>query len=77
MSDRIVVKEQALVKRLNRAMAKEGRKVKKARSTRMQLDVGEWFAVDVIGNYVVRQFVDLGQLADEWSVLKAWEVVAE
>ena len=77
MSDRILVKEQALVKRLNRAMATEGRKVKKARSIRMQLDVGDFFVIDVIGNYVAQQFVDLGQLADEWSVLKPWEMVAE
>jgi hypothetical protein len=71
MSDRIVVKEQAWVKRLNQAMAKERWKVKKARSIRMQLDVGD------MGNGVVQQFVDLEQLADDWAVLKPWEMVAE
>jgi hypothetical protein len=59
----IQVSEHALLKRLNRAMAKEGYTVRKARGPRAELDVGRFYVVNTTFNVMAGKDVDLEDLA--------------
>jgi hypothetical protein len=70
----------ALTARLNRALAKQGsmgEKLRKTRSTQMLVDVGEYFTVDMQGNYVTRTHVDLEHLGRELHCLASYEALAD
>ncbi|MBZ5527075.1 MAG: hypothetical protein LAN71_04110 [Acidobacteriia bacterium] len=73
----VPVSERAIVQRLNRAMGKEGLRLKKARSTQTETSVGEWYVIDITRNFVAQQDVDLAKLAKKWKVLAAWETVGD
>jgi hypothetical protein len=73
----VPVTERAVVQRLNRAMGKQGLKLKKARSARTETRVSEWYVIDITGNYVVQKDADLAALAKNWKVLAAGETIAE
>ena len=70
-----VVTEQALVKRINRALATEGRKIRKSRPQRGYCELGEYFEVDVNRNFVTSMHVDIEAWGRELEVLKPGESV--
>jgi hypothetical protein len=65
----------AIAQRINRKLAKEGKCLKKARSIRDGLTVGEWFLVDLQCNLVTRQHVDPETLGRNLGVLRPWESI--
>ena len=67
------VSESALVARINRALASEGRKLRRTRGERMRLDVGDYWIQDVARNLVVEKFCDLEQLAERYNALHPGE----
>jgi len=73
----MLVSEDALAKRLNRAMAEDGYRVRKTRGRWAGdwYNTGEWYIVDTTYNIVTYGNVDLEDLARE-NVLREWETVA-
>jgi len=81
---RAPVTERALMQRLNRALAKEGRLLRTQRSVDYRgrrlyrsPELGRFFVVDVNRSIVVDKKVDLEELGRELGVLNAWEDVSE
>jgi hypothetical protein len=72
----ITVSEHALLLRLNRAMAEDGYRVRKARGRRAELSVGQFYVINTTYNVMAGKDVDLEELAKEWGVLRDWEVLA-
>lgn len=72
----IPITMRALLQRINRALDKENRQLKKAVGARLQQDVGEFYLVDRQRNAVVRLDVDPVALGRDLDVLRAWERVA-
>lgn len=66
----------ALVKRINRRLARVGQRLRTTRGIQMLLDVGEYYVIDVSGNFIVEKFVDIEQLAQRLGVLRPWEQAA-
>lgn len=80
--DRKQITEGALLKRINRALAKEGRRVKTTRpiydrdsGPHYDSNVGRHFVIDVDRNFVIETDVDLVDLGRGLGVLKAREYV--
>jgi hypothetical protein len=73
----VPVGEHALIQRINRALAKEGEKLKKARTVRVSTSVGDFFIVDLQRNVVAYPDVDLEDLGRELKVLKPYEHFAD
>jgi hypothetical protein len=69
--------KRALYQRINRALRAEGIQLRTCRSGRWQLELGTYYIVDVLSNYVARQHVDLEKLGRELGVIKPWEVLAD
>jgi hypothetical protein len=63
----------ALAQRINRKLAKDNECLKKARSIRDELNVGQWFIVDLERNFVTAQHVEPEALGRELGVLQPWE----
>lgn len=62
------VTESAVLKRVNRALASQGEKVRKQR--------GDYNVIDVSLNAIVHEGIDLEALAKDLGVLKSWETLA-
>ncbi len=73
----VPVTMRALVQRVNRKRAPEGRALKAARSERARQELGDFYEVDLTINGVTAQFVDPEQLARELDILQPWERVEE
>ena len=73
---RVPVTVRALVQRINRNLAKDGRALHAARGERARLDVGDFYVIDVSVNGVVKTNVDPEAMGREMGVLQAWERVA-
>jgi hypothetical protein len=72
----ILVSEHAVALRLNRAMAEEGYKVRKARrASREGLLAGRWYLFSTTFNFILQDPIYLEELAREWDVLREWETV--
>jgi hypothetical protein len=69
----IPVSERALLQRINRKLAKSGEMVRKSRTERLRLDVGDYFLVDTNKNAVVGHSVNLEEKGRELGVLSQWE----
>jgi hypothetical protein len=72
------VSERALYARINRALkqtgtGETGRALRTSRSARMESSVGHYYVLDLDRNFIVRQRVDLIELARELKVLAPWE----
>jgi hypothetical protein len=68
----------ALVKRINRRLTEQGRKLKKTRGGGWRRhDLGDYHAQDLYRNDVVRRHVKLDALARELGVLADSEEVVE
>ena len=74
---KIHISESALIQRLNRAMGKEGMRVKKSRGSKMFSQVGEFYVVDINSNFVCGQDVSLEELGKKWECLAGWETLAK
>jgi len=73
---RVPVTRRALIQRVNRALAKDGEQLKATKGTQAQLDLGDFYVIDISGNSVSRKDVDLEKLARELGVLKPYEALA-
>jgi hypothetical protein len=73
---KVYVTEKTIYCRLNRKLKHQGLKLRMARNTNTETSVGRYFAVDIEGNYVAQTFIDLGGMAKDLGVLRAWEEVA-
>ena len=71
----VPISERALVQRINRALAKDGETLRKARSAQTASSVGEYFIVDVKKNSVARARVDLVELGRELKLIAPYERV--
>lgn len=69
----VPVSTRALIQRVNRKLASRGEKVRATRGTNAQLSVGEYYILNITGNYVSRPRVDLEQLARDENALQPWE----
>ena len=72
----IPITKRALLQRVNRALNKEDRQLKKAVGARLQQNVGEYYVVDLRLNAVAMLDVDPVELARKLEVLQPWERVA-
>jgi len=70
------VPERAVVMRINRALRPEYQQLKKARGMRMQLEVGDYFLLDLHRNLILDTHVQVEALGRLLGVLESWENVA-
>jgi hypothetical protein len=71
MSD-LKVSDSALVKRINRKLAKDwglNKVLRKNRGWQMKSNFGDYCLFNYINNYVVKSFIDVGSLAKDLNVL--------
>jgi hypothetical protein len=62
-----------LQQRLNRALEKEGVQLKKTRGQQAQVDLGDYYLIDMSMNAVVGKDIDLEKLGRKHKVLAAVE----
>ena len=55
----------AVIARINRVLRKQDEQLKKARGDRMRLTLGEYYVLDWRRNFIVRQYVDVEDIARE------------
>jgi hypothetical protein len=67
----------ALVRRINRALADQGERLKTTRGDRWRGDLGDYYVVDLNLNAIVGQHVDLEEFGRELKVLAPGERLAE
>ena len=77
MGFRVLVSEEEIADRINRAMAADGlmdgSKVMRAATASQLKKFGEWFVYDECFQEVEEKDIDLEELAREWQVLESWE----
>jgi hypothetical protein len=73
----VPVTRSALYQRVNRQLAKNDCRLKKARGRYAKAQFGDWYVLDWRHNTVPRRQVDLVALATELGVLHPWEAVRE
>jgi len=76
-TQKISISMRALIQRINRVLAKDNEVLKKSRSSRTSLSVGEYFVLDIMKNFISRTQVDPEQLGRKLGVLKLYEEVGE
>jgi hypothetical protein len=69
----VLVSKPALMARVNRRLARDGQVLRASRSAGSRLDLGDYYIVNVNGNYLEAQHIDLVVLARELGVLKPYE----
>lgn len=67
------VSEDALRKRINRALRREESVLRKSRTRAAELDLGVYYVVDCYTGFVIDSFLDLEELGRELGVLRHWE----
>lgn len=70
---KVPVSTRALSQRINRALAKDGKKLVRARSAKIEEALGSWYIVN--GSGVDDCRIDLEDYGREIGVLKEWERV--
>jgi hypothetical protein len=79
--NRIPITERALIQRVNRALVREdgpiGRKLIKTRGERAKLDLGDYFVLNQLHNFVDEKDVDPESLARELGALADYEYLFE
>ena len=73
----VPVTERALLQRINRRLAKDGEQVRKARTERARLELGDYYRIDVSGNVIVGKDEHLEKLGAELGLLQKYEHVVE
>lgn len=71
------ITQNALMKRINRALAKEGERLTVTRGERWRSELGDFYVLDVNMNAVVAKHCDPEKLGRELGVLRKWERLAE
>jgi hypothetical protein len=71
--EKLKISEIALSKRINRALKKEGLRLKKTRPGRFQHELGDYFIVDLNRSFILEKRVDLEDYGRKIGVLEAWE----
>jgi hypothetical protein len=68
------ITERALFQRLKRRLEKHyGQLLRKSREGRVMIDLGEYYAIDIYRNVIVRTHIDLEQLAKDEKVMHPLE----
>jgi hypothetical protein len=67
------VSMRAIIQRINRKLTADGEMLRAARGERAQLDLGDYFVVDLSRNAVVTPHASPVALARKLGVLKPWE----
>ncbi len=78
--EKIPVSKPALIKRINRRLAKEGRlgyQLKKDRGYRWRSSLGEYYVLDINRNFIVRTHVNLEAYGNEIGALEPYEELVE
>lgn len=68
------VAREALLRRLERRLNARGEVLRAARGVQARRRLGDWFVV--AGGAVIRDHVDVEQLAREIGALQSWECIA-
>ena len=72
-----MITERAVEQRVKRILAKEEESLCRARpGSRMEIDYGRFYSVDLRTNSIRGAWRDVQALANEFEVLKPWEVLA-
>ena len=71
------VSRQAVIKRINRALAKEDEALRTTRGDRWRIDLGDHYLLNLRTNAIAATHVDPEELGRELGVLKRWEHLAE
>ncbi len=69
----VPVTERALLQRINRVLANEGKQLQKARGGTARLELGDYYSVNVRRNFVVQKDVDLEELGRKLNSLRPYE----
>ena len=77
MKAKVPITMRALTQRINRALLKQDERLYKSRGMQMYLDVGDFYVVDLRGNWVAGKDVDPEELGRELGVLKEYERVVD
>lgn len=67
----------AMIKRLNRVLARDYQKVCRSREPRGHPDFGEYYLLDTIRNIAIQTDVDVEALAREVGALKRYETLLD
>ena len=74
---KVPVTMRALIQRINRALKQDNEILKTARGERLRQGVGDYYVLDLSGNFILNKDVDPVAMARDMEVLQPWEVVAE
>lgn len=77
MKKKVPVSQRAIMARIKRALAKEGKALKISRSHMEREHYGDAFVIDLGMTQAVKAHVDLKELALELGVLKAYEEMTD
>ena len=73
-NQKVQVRERALTQRINRALAKRGEKLLKAKQgSKKCQQVGEYYIIDISRNVVTGQHIDIEKLGRDLGTLKPYE----
>jgi hypothetical protein len=73
----LVITPRALTQRINRALRKDGQQLRRYRGSRSWTNLGDYYVVDLMGNYITATHVSPEQFGRELGVLKKWERMEE
>lgn len=74
---KIPLSEKVLAQRINRKLRKVGEVLKHTRGTgSVWLTLGEYYVVDIYGNYVTQYHVDVEELGRDLGVIQPYEIVS-
>ena len=76
-TNKVRVSSRALQQRIDRKLTSEDLRLKKSRTARERLDLGEYWLLNTRYNVVSGKDVDLTALAKEYDALAAWEQLEE
>jgi uncharacterized protein YnzC (UPF0291/DUF896 family) len=74
MTTKVPITEKALYQRINRKLKDQDASLKRARGS-VETTLGEYFVVDVKGNYVTNHHIQIENLGRELGVLAEWETL--
>ena len=70
----VPVTARAMTQRINRRLIAEDEQLKATRGERQRDEVGDLYVLSTFHNLIVRTRVDVGALAMEMGVIRAWDL---
>jgi hypothetical protein len=67
----------AIIERINRKLAREGKRIKTCRNERWRGELGRYYVVHLSQKFVVQKRVDLEEFGRALGVLSPYETVAD